>query len=157
MLSRYLFLTRKIILTVILHLLLCQPLCWRVVWFLFSIAWYIYALRKKVKVKWPRYRPRVAQSVGRVIALLFHDRGTRREWVVRSTPRPHFIHGKDPVPILQGTGWAPGPVWTDGKSSPLRDFRSRTVQPVISHYTDWATRPTFTLYILSHNQHRPQA
>jgi len=33
---------------------------------------------KVVKVKWSRYRPRVAQRVGRGIALLFHDRGTRR-------------------------------------------------------------------------------
>jgi len=36
----------------------------------------------KVKVKCPRYRPGVAQTVGRDIALLFHDRGTRRgEWL----------------------------------------------------------------------------
>ena len=32
----------------------------------------------KKKVKWSHYRPGVAQRVGRVIALLFHDRGTRR-------------------------------------------------------------------------------
>jgi len=32
----------------------------------------------KVKVKGSRYRPGVAQRVGRGIALLFHDRGTRR-------------------------------------------------------------------------------
>ena len=32
--------------------------------------------------------------------------------MVSSTPRPHFTHGKDPVPILQEAGWAPGPVWT---------------------------------------------
>jgi len=31
-----------------------------------------------VKVKCSRYRPSVAQRVGRGIALLFHDRGTRR-------------------------------------------------------------------------------
>ena len=31
-----------------------------------------------IKVKWPRYRPGVAQRVGRVITLLFLDRGTRR-------------------------------------------------------------------------------
>ena len=30
------------------------------------------------KVKRSRYRPGVAQRVGRGIALLFHDRGTRR-------------------------------------------------------------------------------
>jgi len=71
-------------------------------------------------VKWSRYRPGVAQRVGRGIALLFHDRCTRR-WVVSSTPRPHFTPGKDPVPILQEAGWAPGPVWTGGKSRPHRD------------------------------------
>jgi len=32
----------------------------------------------KVKVKCSRYRPGVAQRVGTGIALLFHDRGTRR-------------------------------------------------------------------------------
>ena len=57
---------------------------------------------------------------GRGIALLFHDRGTRRWWVVSITSRPHFTPGKDPVPILQGAGWAPGSVWTDGKSRPHR-------------------------------------
>ena len=77
--------------------------------------------KKKVKVKWSRYRPGVAQRVGRCIALLFHDRGTRRGWVVSSTPRPHFTPGKEPVSILQETGWAPGPVWTGGKSHPHRD------------------------------------
>ena len=67
-------------------------------------------------VKWSRYRPGVAQWVGRGIALLFHDRGTRRGWAVSSTPRPPFTPGKDPVPILQEAGWASGPVWTVGKS-----------------------------------------
>jgi len=74
-----------------------------------------------LKVKWFRYRPGVVQKVGRGIALLFHDRGNRRRWMVSSTPRPHFTTGKDPVPILQEAGWAPGPVWTGGKSRPHRD------------------------------------
>jgi len=73
------------------------------------------------KVKWSRYRPGVAQSVGRGTALPFHDRGTRRGWVVSSTTRLHVTPGKDPVPILQEAGWAPGPVWTGGKSRPHRD------------------------------------
>ena len=47
----------------------------------------------------------MAQRVGKGIALLFLDRGTRRGWVVSSTPRPHFTPGKDPVPILQEAGW----------------------------------------------------
>jgi len=40
---------------------------------------------------------------------------------VSSTPRPHFTPGKDPVPILEAAGWAPGPVWTGGKSRPHWD------------------------------------
>jgi len=52
------------------------------------------------------------------IALLFHDRGTTRGRVVSSTTRPYFNHGKDPVPIVQEAGWAPGPICTGGKSRP---------------------------------------
>jgi hypothetical protein len=63
----------------------------------------------------------VAQRMGRVITLLFHDRGTRTGRVVSSTHRSQFTPGKDPVPILQETGWAPGSVWTGGKSRPHRD------------------------------------
>jgi len=74
-----------------------------------------------IKLKCSRFRPGVAQSVGRVIALLFHDRPTRRRWVVSSTPRPHFTPGKDPVPILQKAGWAPGLIWTGGRPCPHRD------------------------------------
>ena len=73
------------------------------------------------KVKCSRYRPDVVQRVGRGTALLFHDGGTRRGWVVSGTPRPHFTPGKVPVPILQEAGWAPGLVWTGGKSRPHRD------------------------------------
>jgi len=73
------------------------------------------------KKKWSRYRPGVAQRMGRGIALLFHDRDTRSGWLVSSTPRPHFTPGKDPVPISQEAGWVPGPVWTGWKLRPYRD------------------------------------
>ena len=75
--------------------------------------------------------PGVAQRVGRGIALLFHDRGTRRGWVISSMPQPHFTPGKKPVPILQEATWAPGPVWTGGKSRPHRD--SILDRPASSH------------------------
>ena len=75
----------------------------------------------RVKVKFSCYRLSVAQRVGRGIALLFHDRDTRRGCVVSSTPRPHFIPGKDTVSILQEAGWVAGPVWTGGKSRPHQD------------------------------------
>ena len=64
----------------------------------------------------------MVQKVGRGTALLFHERGTSRGCVVSSTPRQHFTPRKDPVPILQEAGWAPGPVWTGGKSRPHRDL-----------------------------------
>jgi hypothetical protein len=68
-----------------------------------------------------RKKGEVIPLVGRGIALLFHDRGTRRGWVISSTPWPHFTPRKEPVPILQEAGWASGPVWTGSKSRSHRD------------------------------------
>jgi len=73
------------------------------------------------KVKFSGYRPDVAQRVGRGIALLIHDRGTRRGVSGQQHSPAALYPGKDPVPILQEAGWAPGPVWTGGKSRPHRD------------------------------------
>jgi len=84
-----------------------------------TLLFHIYTI--KVNVKWSHYRPGVAQRVGRGIALLFHDRSTTSGWVVSSTSRPHFSPGKEQVPILEEAGWAPGPVWMDGKSQPHWD------------------------------------
>ena len=52
----------------------------------------------------------------RGIALLFLDHGTRRGWGVSVTPRPLLTPGKDPVPVVQEAGWAPGPVWTGAEN-----------------------------------------
>ena len=57
-------------------------------------------------------------------------------------PRPLFTPGKDPVPIVQEAGWAPGPVWTCAENlAPPPRFDPRTLQSVASRYTDYATRP----------------
>jgi len=99
-----------------------------------------------IKVKWSRYRPGVAQRVGRLMALLFHDRGTRRGWVVSSTPRPHFTPWKDPVPILQEAGWAPGPVWTGGKSRSHRDsIRDRLARSQSLYRQSYPAHPALSL------------
>ena len=84
---------------------------------------------KHVKLKWSRYKSGVAQRVGRSIALLFHDRGTRRRWVVSSTSRPQCTPGKYPVPILQE---ASGTLGRSGLAENLvpTEIRPRTVQPV---------------------------
>jgi hypothetical protein len=75
----------------------------------------------------------MAHRESRRIALLFHDHGTRRGWGVSVTPHPLFTPGKDPVPIVQETGWAPGPVWTGVENlaptavwSPDRPARSQS-------------------------------
>jgi len=81
---------------------------------------YIYLFIKGTGTVIP-LQARCGQRVGRGIALLFHEGSTRRGWMVSSTPRPHFAPGKEPVPILQEAGWAPGPVWTGGKTRPHRD------------------------------------
>jgi len=88
------------------------------------------------------YRSGVTQRVGRGIALLLHDRGTRRGWVFSSTPRPHFTPGKDPVPIVQEAGWIPGLVWTGAEKSRPHRGSIPELQSVVSRYIDWATRHT---------------
>ena len=42
------------------------------------------------------------------------------EWSA-ARPGRTYTPGKDPVPIVQEAGWAPGPVWTGVKSRPHRD------------------------------------
>ena len=80
----------------------------------------------KVKVKRSRYRPGVAQRVGRGIALLFHDHGTRR-----SAARPgRTLHpGKTRYTLYSRLG---GPQGRSGCAENLvpTGIRSRTVQPV---------------------------
>ena len=52
-----------------------------------------------------------------------------------------FTPGKDPGLILQEAGWAPEQVWRGAENLVPTEFDPRTVQPVVSRYTDWATRP----------------
>ena len=104
--------------------------------------------KKKKKVKWSRYRPGVAYRVGRGKALLFHDRDTRRGWVVSSTARPQFNlpSGKTRYPFYRGVGRLQG---RSGRAENLvpTGIRPRTVQPVVSRYTDWATGPIVPIFV----------
>ena len=79
---------------------------------------------------------RTAHRGSRGIAVLFLDHGTRRGLDVSITPRPHFTPGKDPVPIVQEAGWAPGRSGQVRKISSPLGFDPRTVQPVASRYTN---------------------
>jgi hypothetical protein len=114
---------------------------------------------KKVKVKCNLVQAlrlctgRMAHRGSRGIALLFHDHSTRRGWGVSVTPRPLFTPGKDPVPIVQKAGWAPGLVWAGAENLTPTGFDPWTIQPIASRYTDWATQPTLLLYLYTNFWH----
>jgi hypothetical protein len=57
--------------------------------------------------------------------------GARRGWVVNARPRPLYPRERDPVPIVQESEWAPGPVWTGAKNLALTGIRY-TERPVCS-------------------------
>ena len=59
-------------------------------------------------------------------------------WVVNATLRPLKPRKRDPVPIVEEAGWAPGPVWTGAENLTRTGFDSSIVQLVASRYTDWA-------------------
>jgi len=76
---------------------------------------------------------RTAHRGSRGISLLFLYHGTRGVRGQRHAPAALYP-GKDPVPIVQEAGWAPGPVWTGAENlaptgirSPNRPARSQSL------------------------------
>jgi len=53
--------------------------------------------------------------------------------------------GKTRYPFYRRLGWPQGWTWRAENLAPT-GIRSRTVQPVVSRYTDWATGPTYSGY-----------
>ena len=111
-----------------------------------------------IEYKWSitvRYRPGVAQRVGTGIALLFHDRSTKRgEWSA-ARPGRTLPPGKTRYPFYRSLG---GPQGRSGRAENLvpAGIRSRTVQPVVSRYTDWATGPTHFMRVNDNRVHRDE-
>jgi len=85
---------------------------------------------------------RTAHTGSRGIALLFHDHNTRRGWGVSVTPRPFFTSGKTRYLLYRRLGGPQGRSGQVRKIWPPPGFDPRTVQPVASRYTDWATWST---------------
>jgi hypothetical protein len=54
----------------------------------------------------------------------FFSLRARWVWMVNATPRPLYPRARDPVPIVQRAGWAPGPVWTGTKNLASTGIRS---------------------------------
>ena len=86
-------------------------------------------------LKFSRYRPGVAQRVGRGIALLFHDRALEGgEWSAAGLGRT-LLPGKGRYPFFRRLG---GPQGWSGRAENVvsTGIRSRNVQPVVGHYTN---------------------
>jgi hypothetical protein len=58
-------------------------------------------------------------------------------------PQPFYPRERDPVTIVQEARWAPGTVWTGTENLDPLGFDPRTIQPIVSNYTNYA--------ILAHN------
>ena len=58
-----------------------------------------------------------------------------------------FTPGKDPVPIVQETGWAPEPVWIGAENLAPPGFDPWTFQPAASRYTDCAITAPAETYV----------
>jgi hypothetical protein len=58
-----------------------------------------------------------------------------------------FTPGKDPVPIVQEAGWAPGSVWSVAENVAPPAFDPRTVQPVACRYTYAIPCPYTVVYL----------
>ena len=82
----------------------------------------------------------MAHRGSRGIALPIHDHDTRRGWGLSVMPRPLFTPGKDPVPIVQEVGWAPGPVWTGAENLAPTGIRSPD-RPAHSQSLYWLRYP----------------
>jgi hypothetical protein len=50
-------------------------------------------------------------------------------WVLSATSRPLCPQKRDPVPIVQETGWAPGPVWTGAENHNNIKFKEANFHP----------------------------
>ena len=89
-----------------------------------------------------------ALRVSRGITLLFLGPRRTRCWCgISSTLRPSLPPGKIQYPLYRRLGGSQGRSGGEENLVPT-GIRSRTVQPVVSRYTDWATRPTS--HILAH-------
>jgi hypothetical protein len=82
------------------------------------------------------------RPIGGVEVLLYPFMTTALEGVRGQRHAPAALYPrKDPVPIAQEAGWAPGPFWTGAGNFAPTGFRSQDPQHLASRYTDCATRP----------------
>ena len=91
---------------------------------------------------------RTVHRGSRGIDLLFLDHDTRRRCGSASRPGRSLPPGKTRYPLYRRLGGPKGRSRQVRKISPPPGFDPRTVQPVASRYTDYATRPLFVRHTL---------
>jgi hypothetical protein len=68
-------------------------------------------------------------------------------------PLPISTPVKDPVPIVQEAGWAPGLVWTGAENLAPPVFDPQTIQPIASCCTNWKVLcTTYSQPVIDANQ-----
>ena len=82
----------------------------------------------------------MAHRRSRGITLPFYDH--RKGWGVSVTSRLLFTSGRNPVPIVQEDGWAPGPVWTGAENLAPTGIRSPD-RPAHSQSLYWQRYPAY--------------
>jgi hypothetical protein len=113
-------------------------------------AWYIACVLCQLTATWigvqlveHQFHSNPGRKSEGIDLLCFLDLGTRSgEWS-ESRPGRFLPLGKTRYPLYR---WLGGPQGQSGqvrKISPPPGFDHRTVQPVASRYTDWATGPTY--------------
>ena len=102
---------------------------------------------------------RIAHKGSGGMAPLFLDHGTRRGEGSESHSGRSLPPGKTRYPLYGGLGGPQGRSGQVRKISPPPGFDPRSVQPIASRYTDWATRPikiaNKTLVIYIHGETAP--
>jgi len=101
-----------------------------------------------LKVKWSRYRPEVAQRGGGIEVYIYSSMTATLQGSEWSAARPGrtLPPEKTRYPFYRRLGGL------QGRSGRVENFdptgiRSRTVQPVVSRYTDWGTRPAKVTFL----------
>jgi hypothetical protein len=84
----------------------------------------------KVEVKVTLVHAMKARRGADVYLYFIFNPGTRWGSVVNATPRPLYPRETDQVPIVQESGWDPGPVWTSAENLAFTEIRSTDLQPV---------------------------
>jgi len=59
-----------------------------------------------------------------VLIYSFFNLGSRCRWVANATPWAVYPRQRDPLPIVQKSGWAPVPIWTSAENLTSTVIRS---------------------------------